>query len=302
MTHKISQNLQQRLIFSAVAIFLFLTCLYFSYGFYKIFFVILIMGLVGAGLTEFYRLIQNKGYQPLTKLSISCSCLYIFATFLQTQVLFNETHSKSMRYLHILPEAVLFLALILAFSYFFITGKEPFVNLAATFFGFVYLTVPLTCIIPILYFFPEKQGQQGSWWVLYLVAVTKMTDTGAYFCGKAYGSKKLASFISPGKTIEGAIGGAVFSLMMSLCFYLIINYGFAMPPISLTLWQSIGLSLVLSLLAQFGDLCESLLKRDWQVKDSNHLPGIGGILDLLDSLIFTIPFLYLFLKMNSNLA
>jgi phosphatidate cytidylyltransferase len=113
-------------------------------------------------------------------------------------------------------------------------------------------------------------------------------DTGAYYVGRAIGSHKLAPRISPGKTIEGAFGG----LLANVAAALIAHYTF-FPELQTT--HAVGLALVMGALGQIGDLCESMLKRGAQAKDAGQIiPGHGGVLDRLDSLLFNAPVLYYF--------
>ena len=168
-------------------------------------------------------------------------------------------------------------------------------NLAITLFGIIYLTLPISCALRINYFFPEQAAQDGRLWLAYVLLVTKMTDIGAYFCGKTLGKNKLAPSISPKKTIEGALGGLGAALITSLIFTLLASTLTIFP---MSFLQSIWIGIAMSVLAQLGDLSESLLKRDAGVKDSSHLPGLGGMLDIVDSLIFTLPLMYLLLKME----
>ena len=97
------------------------------------------------------------------------------------------------------------------------------------------------------------------------------------------------------KTWEGALGGLCFAVLTSLLTTLLLV---TIDPdmFKLTLWQSIWVGGALGIIGQCGDLAESLLKRDGGIKDSNRLPGLGGILDTVDSLVFTAPFMYIFLK------
>ena len=116
--------------------------------------------------------------------------------------------------------------------------------------------------------------------------VTWASDTAAYYVGSSFGTRKLAPRISPGKTIEGSVGGLVGSVMMAV----VAKFGF-MPWLDLKDCLIIGL--LLGSIGQVGDLFESRLKRYAGVKDSGTiLPGHGGLLDRLDSLIFTSPVFY----------
>lgn len=125
---------------------------------------------------------------------------------------------------------------------------------------------------------------QGRYWVVFVLAVVMSGDTFAYFTGKRFGRRKLAPSISPGKTIEGCLGYIGGSMLMGL-----VAGGWLFPDSARS--EVIALSLILSLLGQLGDLFESWIKRAFAVKDSGGLlPGHGGVLDRLDSLIFPAVF------------
>lgn len=282
-----TSHFKQRLLMSSVGIVFIILTIYFSYTpLFTPFFVLLNAGVISFALLEYYHLTRHKGFQPLVGLGIGTTTAYVIASFL------------SIRHPHLatLPFLILLVAAILYFLAFFNQQPNPIGNIAITMFGIVYLTIPLTCGLQINYFFPPGVADDGRLWLAYILTVTKMTDVGAYICGKILGKTKIAPHISPKKTIEGAIGGLVASLLTSLAFYLFL----LSPPIetlmSMNLWQSIWLGLVISILAQLGDLAESILKRDAGVKDSSQLPGLGGMLDIVDSLIFTLPLMYLWLK------
>jgi phosphatidate cytidylyltransferase len=130
---------------------------------------------------------------------------------------------------------------------------------------------------------------QGALLVVFLVLVTKMGDVGAYFMGRFFGRHSLIPRISPHKTIEGTIGGLAFSVVTALAGRLYL------PVFSFAHLLTLGL--LLGILAQVGDLAESLLKRDCAVKDSGtSISGFGGMLDIIDSLIFTAPIFYCYVK------
>ena len=132
--------------------------------------------------------------------------------------------------------------------------------------------------------------EDGRNWVFFVLFVTWLSDTTAFFAGRRLGRHKLAPSISPGKTWEGAIGGIGGAIAVSVLFF--TPTPFQLP---LTYWQAIPLSIGVSILGQTGDLMESLLKRSMGVKDSGKLmPGHGGALDRLDSLIFAGVLVYYF--------
>lgn len=289
MTKKLSRNLKQRLLFSFIGIFLLILSLYWSYHpWLKVLFPTLGAGIIGMAVWEFYHIAKAKGYAPLSQFGVICSVAYVYMVFLSTQI--NDAHA--------LPQMMLGLTLLGAFLCYFIKGTDPLVNLSVTLFAIFYLTIPLSCILFINYFFGDNGSQDGRWWVVYLVAVTKMTDTGAYICGKLFGRHYLAPYISPNKTWEGALGGLFAAWLTSAAFSYFAQHLFDTPPFNLDLGLSLCLGTLISFLAQFGDLAESLLKRDVGVKDSNQLPGLGGFMDVVDSLVFTVPLVYLFLKIT----
>ncbi len=132
-------------------------------------------------------------------------------------------------------------------------------------------------------------GDKGGLWVTMCMAVVWGSDTGAYFTGRAFGKHKLASRVSPKKTVEGAVGG----LLTSIAVVLMFKFTPLMPE--LELWQVFALAVPANFLGQIGDLCESLIKRAHGVKDSGVIIyGHGGLLDRIDALIFAAPWFYVF--------
>lgn len=133
--------------------------------------------------------------------------------------------------------------------------------------------------------------EQSAWLVFWLVLVTKSCDIGAYFTGRAIGKHKLIPWLSPGKTWEGLFGGLIFSMLIALLGYWLLSYIPDRPEIALPVVA--GMGLVMGTLGQLGDLTASLFKRDAGKKDSsNSLPGFGGWLDVLDSLLLVGPFAF----------
>lgn len=123
----------------------------------------------------------------------------------------------------------------------------------------------------------------GEWWVLWMLAVIFAGDTAAFYCGQAWGKTKLYPEVSPGKTWAGAVGGAAASLTVG-----VLVGQWALPQVHVL--GLAGLAVVLALVGLLGDLFESMLKRQARVKDASQiLPGHGGMLDRLDSLLFAAP-------------
>ncbi len=147
--------------------------------------------------------------------------------------------------------------------------------------GWLILAVAWLCVLQI------HRLEQGSHWVVWALFLVWAADVGAYFAGKAFGTRKLAPAVSPGKTWEGALGGLL--LAMSVCGSVAVWWHSELLP-----W--LPLTLVLVIVSVFGDLFESLLKRSTGIKDSGTiLPGHGGLLDRIDSLLAVLPVLTVFL-------
>ena len=146
--------------------------------------------------------------------------------------------------------------------------------------GIVYICIYLSFLVPV------RSGTDGIPWIFFILLVLWMGDTGAYIVGSMFGRTKLYPSVSPNKTVEGALAGLLFSLVTGLACRKIF-----LPPISIN--HCIFLTAGISLIGQLGDLCESVFKRERGFKDSGTiLPGHGGILDRIDSLLFAAPFLY----------
>jgi len=150
--------------------------------------------------------------------------------------------------------------------------------------GPIYVALPLSMLV-MIDIFPG-----GKMWIFFLLAVAFANDTGAFYFGRLFGRHRLYPSISPNKTWEGAVGGLLISLIVSLFF------------LRATVFQPVGPSILILVLClvvagQVGDLVESMLKRNHNTKDSGViLPGHGGILDRIDGILFSIPVLYLYLS------
>jgi phosphatidate cytidylyltransferase len=130
----------------------------------------------------------------------------------------------------------------------------------------------------------------GRDWLLFALLVTFATDTGAFLIGRRWGQHKMCPAISPQKTWEGAAGGLVLAVLASVGLGVLLDPGLAR-------WQQALIGATVGVVAQLGDLSESTLKRVSQVKDAGSIiPGHGGVLDRLDSLLFSIPFVFYLLN------
>ncbi len=221
-----------------------------------------IWGLLAA--FEFYRMVAAAKVLPLTYLGLIWTLLFIL--------------SPHFDYDFLIP-FLLTSAVILSLVWLLLRPQkeEAFIGWAWTIAGILYVGWLLS------YFVALRGLDDGRNWVFFALFTTFGSDTSAFFIGRALGRHHLAPGISPGKTWEGAIAGILGAIIVSLLFIL-------PTPLQiqhLIYWQAILLGLLVSIFGQLGDLVESLLKRNVGVKDSGKLlPGHGGFLDRLDSIVF----------------
>jgi phosphatidate cytidylyltransferase len=169
---------------------------------------------------------------------------------------------------------------------------EPLLSVSTSLAGAVYAGGLLSYGI-FLRHLPGTSGPlHGAALVFAPLLLTWSSDTFAYFAGRAWGTRKLIPRVSPGKTVQGAVGAVVGTVVVAVAYSRLLA-GF--PTYTLGWLEAAVFGLLISVAAQVGDLAESLLKRDTGVKDSGSLlPGHGGVLDRVDSLLFTLPIAYIF--------
>lgn len=148
--------------------------------------------------------------------------------------------------------------------------------------------------LPIAFLIALRTFHSNAWGMAALVSfifVVKMSDTGAYFFGRTFGRTKMTPILSPKKTVEGAIGGLLTAAACSWLFFQFLVPAMVGPDAPATpLWGCLLYGLILGIAGMIGDLSESLLKRDMERKDSSSwMPGLGGVLDVLDSLMLAAP-------------
>lgn len=159
--------------------------------------------------------------------------------------------------------------------------------------GVLAATAGTTCLVVylgvFLGFYMLIQVEHSIWWIIGLIAIVKMCDTGAYFTGCSIGRHKMIPWLSPGKTWEGLAGGLVTAMATAWGLSLASEAWLPGEPL-VPLWLALLIGLVIGACGQIGDLAMSLLKRGADRKDSsNLLPGLGGIMDVLDSPLFVAP-------------
>ncbi|MCM3632002.1 MULTISPECIES: phosphatidate cytidylyltransferase [Paenibacillus] len=179
--------------------------------------------------------------------------------------------------------AIIWLLMFVLLALTVLTKNKVTINEAAlTFLGTVYLGIGFAAMIDV-----RLMEEYALWWSFIAFCSIWASDIGAYFFGRAFGKRKLWPLISPNKTIEGAIGGIISSIIVAILFAVI-------APDFIELWRAIVLGLVAAIAGQLGDLMQSAYKRVRGIKDmSNLLPGHGGIIDRTDSWIIVFPILVL---------
>ncbi|MFL6536811.1 MAG: phosphatidate cytidylyltransferase [Chthoniobacterales bacterium] len=241
---------------------------------------------------EFYRMLDARGLPNFKVTAMICGSMMLCGSFYYfSRVGLGHSYDFEM--------AVLLFFLLTVFTrqmFESLRDDAPLRTMAYTLFGLLYVLWLFNFITKIVYVVPRLDTGVvvGQFYVLYLIAVTKFSDMGAYLTGSVIGRHPLIPHISPKKTWEGFFGALAFSLFASLMLFKL------MPGhLSLLTWtHATVLGLLLGFAAVIGDLAESIVKRSTGVKDSGSLlPGIGGALDLIDSLLFTAPLLFFYLRL-----
>ncbi|MES2122820.1 MAG: phosphatidate cytidylyltransferase [Chlamydiota bacterium] len=288
MQMKTMADLRRRLYTSLILGSIVTVLIAFStFPFVNILLVLSVAVLAGFGVWEYAQLAIAKGMRARVRWMVGAAVAEVFALY--ASIVFVDFPQ--------LPIFVLAIAMVMFFLLHFNDSSEALSEISVEFFGIAYVAVPLSLMLGVLYPAAHHGApQEGRWWLVYLIVVTKITDVGAYFVGRLWGRHKLSS-LSPKKTVEGAVAGFLCAVGMSVAFHYLSNLFFA-HHFHLTLIESVWLGALIGIFGQIGDLAESLLKRDAVVKDSNNLPGLGGILDMVDSLLFTTPIVYFFIRMH----
>lgn len=285
-------DLGKRFLFSVLAILFTAVLLYFSPW------IMLLVGIVIAtiatlALKEYIQIVKNKGVVLHTPSMVTAAVIFIllptFMLSLHSLLLWPkyQTIRLIFPFLERLPLFLLFVIPLLTAFIQHLKSPEGFIaRISFSVWGLLYIVIPLSLIIQLLYF-PVIDGRLLVAWI---IAATKFSDMAAYFVGRRFGKHKMAPIASPNKTWEGCIAGIVTSVLISLLVAMIAKKyeGFSLP-----ISNALIAGVLFGIGSQFGDLFESLLKRDAQVKDSglphnSSIPGLGGVLDTLDSLLVNI--------------
>ncbi len=233
----------------------------------------------GIALYEFYRMTEKNTTHAIGKIfNIAAGVFIFFTVFLYLE---NISHTA-------LPVAVLVYLTTLICSAIYINRTDILHTVIYSVFGQIYITLPLSLLMLIFYGFQNVSPEYRYLPVLLIFILIWINDTAAYVVGSVLGKHKFVERISPKKTVEGFVGGMLFSIIAGV----IAGAVFSLP---------FGFGMLFGFLVAFfgtmGDLFESLIKRTCNVKDSGTLiPGHGGILDRIDSLLAVIPVIYIYLS------
>jgi len=248
-------------------------------------FLLVMLALTGFGLMEFYGLVERRGLPCFKEWGVFGGLLLAVSTFAYLSGLLGEQDTPAKANDFATSIVIFFVLGLCLRQLFHPTNSNGLVAVATTLFGLMYVAWLLN-FIQNIYYFP-RIDQHGPYYVLYFILVTKFSDTGAYMVGSLIGRHKMIPRISPGKTWEGMFGACLFAAIVGSLFALAVE---GLSPL-----QGALFGIVFAFAGQLGDLAESMLKRDSELKDSgSKVPGFGGALDVLDSPIATAAPAYLF--------
>ena len=245
-----------------------------AWTYFFLFFYVVMLAML-----EFYKLLKQANVAPMRGYGVWLGLLLYtiaFAYYLQ------DNCSSILGYGYIPLAIYIYIAALYSRK-----PSNPFLDIAATFLGILYIAIPFGMLHYLAFF----KGSYSNQLILGLLAIAWSQDTGAYLVGSTIGRSKFFKRISPQKTWEGFWGGALFAATAGYA----IAYFFNILP----LWQWLSISLITIFTGTYGDLVASLLKRSVDVKNaSESIPGHGGFLDRIDSLLLTIPIVVAFLKIT----
>ncbi len=242
-------------------------------------FLFVLLALIMGGLYEFFYLTKKKGIPIYSYTGIIIGLFIPISIFMQFEL------TKRLELLFV----VILLLMIFMMQFMRKNNANAIVGISTTFFGVLYVSWLFSFLIKIRFLLP---GWDGIGLLGFILLVTKMGDIGALLVGSSFGKHPLLPRISPNKTIEGSFGSFIFSTIAA-----ILARSFIPAQFDFSLTQIAIIGVVIGGLGQLGDLSESLIKRDFNVKDSgNWLPGMGGVLDVIDSILFTAPAFYFYMS------
>ncbi len=235
-------------------------------------------------LFEFYKISENIGYEPSIKIGLICGFLLFIIFFLAAS--------------HVIPYRYIYLSILIPLFTLipdlFDKRKNGFKNTMITIAGIIYIALPYSLLSFIIFPGISAETEFYPWILIGIFLIIWMYDSMAYVFGSLLGKHKICVRISPKKSWEGLIGGAVFAIIMAIVNAVIFH------ELNLTNWIVIAILIVI--FGTSGDFFESKLKREAGVKDSgNILPGHGGMLDRFDTVLFAAPVIFVWITLFGNI-
>ena len=239
------------------------------------------------GAAETARLFKSAGIKHEPGIALIAAVLLIFSSWAEqwwgAGLIVGQAESL------VLVGFVILLVLVVLFR----RDSKPLESVPATLCIVLYVPFLLNFLAKVVTDWPEGDGRYLA---LYMIFIVKMMDIGAYFTGRAIGRHKVFPRISPGKTWEGCIGGVVFATTLGAAVWWVFHGDFGV--LKLRFVDALALGVLLSIAGILGDLVESMLKRAAGVKDSGEwIRGMGGVLDVIDSLLLASPVLYVYVHL-----
>lgn len=265
---------KERIISSAIMIALTVLAIFSQWVF-----IALIVFLTAGGLYEFFYLIKKKGIPIYSYVGIFIGILIPISIFTR----FELTRNWELLFI------VLGFLLLLLLQFSRQDNRNAIVGISTTLFGILYVSWFLSFLVKIRLLIP---GIEGAKLLAFIIIITKSADIGALLIGGRFGKHALIPRVSPQKSVEGWWGSLFFGGISALASQSFLPSGF--PH---TVLHVFFIGVFFGAIGQLGDLSESMIKRDCNVKDSGKLlPGLGGILDVIDSLLFSAPAFYLYMS------
>lgn len=268
-------NLEQRIVAGIFGVVVIVSSVLYS----DLTFILMISLLSMLTQLEFYKLLGLDGNLPLTSYGTICGVALVVLTYVVEKGLIGFEN-----YFLISP----LLAMIFFIKLYKKNDLKPFTNIGFTFLGLIYVALPFSLIVVMA----MRGKSYNPEIVLGSLLLLWASDIGAFFAGTKFGRRKLFERVSPKKSWEGAVGGAMSAAVIAVLL------GFYFRTYEPWQWFCIGAIIVVT--GTYGDLVESLFKRSIAIKDSgSSIPGHGGFLDRFDGLLLSAPFIVTFLKLFS---
>tara|TARA_B100000287_G_scaffold328100_1_gene312569 strand:+ start:3174 stop:4004 length:831 start_codon:yes stop_codon:yes gene_type:complete len=233
---------------------------------------------------EYFKILMNNGFRPNYNLGVFLSVIIFVTTYFYAS-------KESLIGVHFVLVPIL--PLVCLSALYSSNNNETLSNVSVTFFGILYISLPIS----LLNFIVFNEYSYNSIYLMATLLFLWTSESAAYFGGSLFGRKKLFESVSPMKTWEGVISGLFANILLAYLIHQFVWTSFQ----TFTFW--VLFSVVVLVSGIFGDLFESLLKRNFNLKDSgNKLPGHGGFLDRFDSFFFVIPYVYFYLKIIDQIT